>query len=185
MGCVRNTNYLIYTVFRVIRPPFVMTRTLPEIAAMNLDTEFARKNMVLQQIRCWDVSSPMVLDALNNVPREHFVPEQYAELAFADVMLPLGEDPAGHEHMMLKPQLEGRILQELKTQPTDCALVIGTGSGYLTACLAQLTRQVTSIDSSAHLIALAEQHLDELGITNVDLAANNIVLTAIEGGRTR
>ena len=141
---------------------------------MNLDTELARKNMVQQQIRCWDVSSPAVLDALENVPREHFVPEHYAELAFANVMLPLGRDDAGHQHMMLNPQLEGRILQELKIQPTDCALVIGTRSGYLTACLAQLARHVTSIDRSVDMITLAEQRLDELGITNVDLRVQDM-----------
>jgi len=141
---------------------------------MNLDTEFARKNMVQQQIRCWDVSSPSILKTLKNVPRELFVPEQYANLAFADVMLPLGKGDTGHEHKMLKPQLEGRILQELKIQPTDRALVIGTGSGYLTACLAQLTRHVTSIDLSADMISLAEQHLDELGMTNVELRVEDI-----------
>jgi protein-L-isoaspartate(D-aspartate) O-methyltransferase len=133
---------------------------------MNLDTEFARKNMVLQQIRCWDVSSPSILNTLKNVPRELFVPEQYANLAFADVMLPLGKDDTGHEHRMLKPQLEGRILQELKVQPTDRALVIGTGSGYLTACLAQLTRHVTSIDLSADMTSLAEKRSSDVGEIN-------------------
>jgi len=141
---------------------------------MNLDTEFARKNMVLQQIRCWDVSSPSILNTLKNVPREFFVPEQYANLAFADVMLPLGKDETGYEHRMLKPQLEGRLLQELKIKPTDRALIIGTGSGYLAACLAQLARHVTSIDISAHQISLATQNLEELGITNVDLRVEDI-----------
>lgn len=141
---------------------------------MNLDTDFARKNMVRQQVRCWNISSPRVLDALENVPREHFVPGQYADLAFADVMLPLGRDDAGHEQKMLNPKLEGRILQALDLQPTDCALVIGTGSGYLTACLARLTRHVTSIDSSADQIVKARQRLDDLGITNVELRIQNM-----------
>jgi protein-L-isoaspartate(D-aspartate) O-methyltransferase len=141
---------------------------------MNLDTEFARKNMIQQQVRCWGVSSPRVLGVLKNVPREHFVPEQYASLAFADVMLPLDKSGTGHERKMLNPKLEGRILQELNLQPTDCALVIGTGSGYLTACLAKLTRHVTSIDSSAEMINKAGQHLDDLGIANVELRVQDM-----------
>ena len=84
---------------------------------MNLDTEFARKNMVRQQVRCWDVSNPRVLAALETVPREHFVPEQYTDLAFADVMLPLDPDVAGHEQKMLNPKLQGRMLQALDVLP--------------------------------------------------------------------
>jgi len=141
---------------------------------MNLDTEYARKNMVYQQIRCWDVSDSKVLDTLKSVPREYFVPEQYADLAFADVMLPLGKDSTGHELNMLSPKLEGRILQELDIQPTDCALVIGTGSGYLTACLARLTRHVTSIDLSADMIDKARERLDDLDITNVELRVQDM-----------
>lgn len=136
---------------------------------MNFDTEFARNNMIQQQVRCWAVSSPSVLDALRNVPREYFVPGQYAHLAFADAMLPLDTDSAGGQQKMLSPQLEGRILQELDIRPADSALVIGTGSGYLTACLARLTRHVTSIDVSAKLIDAARQRLDDLGIVNVEL----------------
>ncbi|MDP6416036.1 MAG: protein-L-isoaspartate O-methyltransferase [Gammaproteobacteria bacterium] len=130
--------------------------------------------MVRQQVRCWDVPDPRVLDALENVPREHFVPEEYADLAFADVMLPLGKDATGHERMMLKPNLQGRILQDLNIEPTDCALVIGTGSGYLTACIARLTRHVTSIDLSPDMVDQARQRLDDLDITNVDLQVRNM-----------
>ena len=141
---------------------------------MNFDTEFARENMLQQQIRCWDVFSPHVLDALRNIPREHFVPEQYADLAFADTMLPLGNSDTDHAQKMLSPKLEGRILQELNIQSTDCALVIGTGSGYLTACLARLARHVTSIDVSTTLIDTAGKRLDELGIANVDLRVQDM-----------
>lgn len=141
---------------------------------MSLDTEFARSNMVRQQIRCWDVSSPGVLDVLGNVPREHFVPPQYADLAFADVMLPLGTDDAGHVQKMLPPKLEGRILQELNVGQNDSVLVVGTGSGYLTACIAKLARHVTSIDTSAEMIGQARQRLDDLGIMNVDLRVQDM-----------
>jgi len=146
---------------------------------MNFDTEFARTNMVRQQVRCWDVSSPRVLAALESVPREHFVPAQYADLAFADVMLPLDPDNAKQDQKMLKPKLQGRMLQVLDVQPTDSTLVIGTGSGYLTACFAQLARHVTSIDSSADIIERARQRLDDLGIANADLHIQDIFEQAV------
>jgi len=150
--------------------------TLPSAGKteMNLDTDIARENMIQQQVRCWDVSSPRILAALKNIPRELFVPEQYADLAYADARLPLGKDSAGHERKMLSPQLEGRILQELDVQPTDCALVIGADSGYLTACLARLARYVTCIDSSAEMIDKIRQRLDDLDMTNVELRIQDV-----------
>ena len=72
---------------------------------------------------------------LQTVPREHFVADEYQSLAFADTSLPLTDSPA---HTMLKPQLEGRILQVLAPQADERVLQIGTGSGYLAACLARL-----------------------------------------------
>jgi protein-L-isoaspartate(D-aspartate) O-methyltransferase len=144
------------------------------MTTMNLDTETARRNMVRQQIRCWDVSSPRILEVLENVPREHFVPAQFANLAFADTMLPLETNTAGDEQKMLKPNLEGRILQELNLQATDKALVVGTGSGYLTACLARLVRHVTSVDTAAERIEKALQRLDDLGIANIDLHVQDV-----------
>jgi protein-L-isoaspartate(D-aspartate) O-methyltransferase len=142
--------------------------------AMSLDTETARRNMVRQQIRCWDVFSPRILAVLENVPREHFVPAQYANLAFADTMLPLDTTAAGDEQKMLKPNLEGRILQELDIRETDKALVVGTSSGYLTACLARLAKHVTSVDTCADRIEKARQRLDDLGIANIDLHVQDV-----------
>jgi len=141
---------------------------------MNLDTETARRNMVRQQIRCWDVSSPRILEVLENVPREHFVPAQFANLAFADTMLPLDTIVAGDEQKTLNPKLEGRILQELDIRTTDKALVIGTGSGYLTACLARLARHVTSVDTSAQRVEKVRQCCDDLGIANIDLHVQDV-----------
>jgi len=138
---------------------------------MIFDTELARENMIQQQVRCWDVSDPRVLRVLHSVPREYFVAPEFARLAFADTSLPLD---AASNQTMLKPQLEGRILQALAAGPDDRALEIGTGSGYLTACLARLAQHVTSIDSSAARVAAAEARLDELGITNCDLHVQDV-----------
>jgi len=142
-----------------------------EYQPMNLDTDLARHNMIQQQVRCWDVSNPRVLSVLESVPRENFVVPEYVSLAFADTNLPLD---AASDQTMLTPQLEGRILQELEPGPNDRVLEIGTGSGYLTACLARLTQHVTSIDVSPAFVATAQTRLDDLGIANCDLRAQDV-----------
>jgi len=130
---------------------------------MHLDTELARRNMVQQQVRCWDVSDPRVLHTLQTVPREHFVADGYETLAFADTNLPLTKSSP---QTMLTPQLEGRILQTLLPRADERVLEIGTGSGYMTACLARLAQHVTSIDVSAECVAIAAARIRDLGISN-------------------
>ena len=115
---------------------------------MNAKTEAARRQMIDQQVRTWDVLDPRVLDALGAVPREHFVPEAYRGVAFADAPIPIG-----HGQFMLAPALEGRILQALAPVRGERALEIGTGSGFFAACLAHLTGSVDSIEIHADLAA--------------------------------
>jgi protein-L-isoaspartate(D-aspartate) O-methyltransferase len=129
---------------------------------MTLNIEQARHAMIEQQVRPWNVVDLQVLGAMNAMPRERFVPEQYTSLAFADAALPIG-----HGEWMLKPVVEGRMLQALKLDANDDVLEIGTGSGYITACLAYLTRAVTSIDIHADFVAAAKAKLAELELTNV------------------
>jgi protein-L-isoaspartate(D-aspartate) O-methyltransferase len=128
------------------------------------ELEQARFNMIEQQIRPWDVLDQRVLDAMQIIPRENFVPEQYRSLAFADTNIPLG-----HDQVMMTPNVEGRLLQVLAIQPDDTILEIGTGSGYLTACLARLGRHVTSLDIEPEFTAQAEARLAAQGISNVTL----------------
>ncbi len=138
---------------------------------MNFDPDIARKNMIQQQIRCWDVTNPRVLEVMHAIPREHFVSEEFSALAFVDAELPLD---ATSRQMMLTPQMQGRILQALDPQPQDTVLEVGTRSGYLTACLARLSRYVTSIDASAARIDAATERLDSLGISNCDLRMQDV-----------
>ncbi len=128
---------------------------------MNLDIERTRFNMVEQQVRPWDVTDPRVLDALIRVRREDFVPTEHRALAFADVELPLG-----HGECMMKPVVEGRVLQALEVLGGDSVLEIGTGSGFLTACLGLLARDVTSVEIRGEFAAAAEQRLQSAGIAN-------------------
>lgn len=129
---------------------------------MPLDMEHARFAMVEQQIRPWEVLDPRVLDTLSAVKREEFVPARHRKLAFADVALPLE-----HGEFMFKPVLEGRVLQSLSVQATDEVLEIGAGSGFLTACLANLARAVTSIDIHADFVERVRLRLQATGMTNV------------------
>ena len=126
--------------------------------------EQARFNMIEQQIRPWDVLDQRVLDTIASVPREDFVPERYRNLAFSDIAIPLG-----HGEVMLKPNVEGRILQALAVRPTDHVLEVGTGAGYLTACLARLAANVASVDIVPEFVEVARQRLKDRGLHNVVL----------------
>ena len=137
-----------------------------------MDFEKARFNMVEQQVRPWDVLDLRVLAVINEIPRENFAPEEYKNLAYVDTRIPLGsfED---RPCTMANPNIDGRILQELAIQEDDLILEIGTGSGYLTACLAKLGRHIDTVDISADLTAMAEKNLHALGITNVNFATGD------------
>jgi protein-L-isoaspartate(D-aspartate) O-methyltransferase len=130
----------------------------------NMHTESARHQMIYHQVRPWDVSDDRVLEALGDVPRERFVPDAYRELAFADTAIPL---PCGQH--MLKPVQEGRLLQALAANPGNRALVVGTGSGFVSAVLARLVDHVTSVDIHAELIDTASVKLADEKIRNVEL----------------
>lgn len=123
--------------------------------------DHARELMVEQQVRPWDVLEPRVLDVLAGMPRERFVPDGYAGVAYADVELPLP-----HGEVMLKPVIVGRALQALLPDEGEEVLEVGTGSGYVTACLARLARSVTSLDQHADLVEQARARLDSLGVAN-------------------
>ncbi len=137
----------------------------------NTPRDTARFNMIEQQIRTWEVLDPTVLQLLNDVPRENFVPEEYQGLAFADIEIPLA-----HEQTMLSPKLEGRILQALNVQKLHSVLHIGTGSGYFTALLAGLAKQVISIEIEADLSTQAAKNLTKNNIQNVTLEVADGVL---------
>lgn len=129
-----------------------------------IDYAKAREVMVEQQIRPWDVLDPRVLDVLAKVPRERFVPATHRNLAYADISLPLG-----HGESMMKPVIEGRTLQALELAPGDDVLEIGTGSGFLSACLGQLAREVVSLERHADLADAARANLAAQGTGNVDV----------------
>ena len=141
---------------------------------MNL--EFARSQMLRQQIRAWEVLDDRVLATLGATPREDFVPTDYSDAAFADLEIPLP-----HEQHMMSPRVEGRLLQSLQINPVERVLEIGTGSGFLTACLAGLADTVVSVDVFADFIDAAGPKLERLAISNVELRAADGLTLDYEG----
>jgi protein-L-isoaspartate(D-aspartate) O-methyltransferase len=137
---------------------------------MAMNFEQARLNMVENQVRPWEVLNGRVLDVISRVHREDFVDAAHRQIAFADLCLPLG-----HGEVMMKPVVEGRVLQALELQPTDHVLEIGTGSGFLTACLAGLSAHVTSVDIHADFTATAAQRLHAAGVGNITLVTGEAV----------
>jgi protein-L-isoaspartate(D-aspartate) O-methyltransferase len=129
-----------------------------------MNFEIARRQMLTQQIRAWDVLDPRVLAVLESTPREDFVPERERDLAFADTEIPLP-----HGQCMMAPKVEARLLQELAIQPSDSALEIGTGSGYFAACMSRLARRVQSMEIFADLCSGARAKLAPAGIGNVEV----------------
>ncbi len=129
---------------------------------MSSNIELARNNMIEQQVRTWEVLDSRVLDTLGSVPREDFVPSRYRKLAFSDLRIPLGDD-----QVMMKPVEEGRMLQALTLTGSERVLEIGTGSGFISACLATLAAEVHSIEINPRLAESAADRLSRLGYGNV------------------
>lgn len=136
-----------------------------------MDFEQARFNMVEQQIRPWDVLDLRVLDLLSVVKREDFVPEALRNLAFVDTPLPLGNGS-----FLLPPRLEARLVQELRLQPTDRVLEVGTATGYITALLAKSSAQVYSVDINPDMTTQARRNLQKAGIGNTTLSTGDGLL---------
>ncbi len=131
---------------------------------MSLDFEQARFSMVQQQVRPWEVLDPRVLEVLGTIKREDFVPPRHRRVAFADLALPLE-----HGEVMMKPVVEGRMLQALELDPRDEVLEVGTGSGFISACLAALARDVVSIDIHADFVERTRSRVAEAGISNLQV----------------
>ncbi len=131
---------------------------------MMMELAQARFNMIEQQIRPWDVLDQRVLDLLETLPRDTFVNDSNKPLAYADINIALD-----HGEVMMSPKLEARMVQTLNIQHAERVLEVGTGSGYVTAMLANIAAHVTSIDLHEDFLAQAKSRLDHHGISNVTL----------------
>ena len=127
-----------------------------------MDIKKARKNVIEQQIRPWGGLNVRANQALSDIPRENFVPEEYLSLVFADIEVPL---VGGAK--MFSPKIEGRILDSLDIQGHETVLEIGTGSGYFTSVLAKLSQSVVTIELDEQLSQLAQNKVKGINLNNI------------------
>ena len=128
-----------------------------------MDIKKARKNVIEQQIRPWGGLNVRANQALSDIPRENFVPEEYLSLVFADIEVPL---IGGAK--MFSPKIEGRILDSLDLQGHETVLEIGTGSGYFTSVLAKLSQSVLTIELDEQLSESAQNKAKKLNLNNIN-----------------
>ncbi len=124
--------------------------------------ETAKFNMVEQQMRPWEVLDQQVLNVIKSLDRADFVKDSYKGLAYADCRI-----PCGNQAHMFPPTIEGRMLQALMVGKDDSILEIGSGSGYITACLANLGKQVLSVDINEENLDYAQKNVTRAGLSNV------------------
>jgi len=133
-----------------------------------MDFAAARKKMVASQIRTSEVTDPAVVEAMGAVPRELFLAEEKRGFAYLDEDLAIGKG-----RYMMEPQVLARLVQLAEPQPTDKALVIGAGTGYAAAVLAQLVQSVTALESDESFIDCAKAVLAQVA-ANVSLVAGDL-----------
>lgn len=121
-----------------------------------------QERMVASQLRARGIRDERVLDAMLRVPRHRFAPERYRDQAYEDHPLPIGEGQT-----ISQPYIVARMLESLALKPSDRVLEVGTGSGYLTALLAELAAQVVSVERHASLAGAATELLSRMGYSNV------------------
>ena len=126
-----------------------------------MDYAAARRNMVESQLRTNRVSDPRVLEAFETVARELFVPEVKRGIAYIDKDMAIAED-----RYLMEPRVLARLLQAAAVEAGDMVLVIGCGTGYSCAILAQLAATVVALECDAGLVEKANHTLSELGIDN-------------------
>lgn len=113
-------------------------------------SDAARLMRFVLELRQTGVTDARALSALERTPRTHYAPEHLEGLAYDDIGLPLA-----HAQTMTKPSLVGRVLAALAPQPGDTVLEVGTGSGFQTACIADLAHKVVTLERWRALTAEA------------------------------
>ena len=136
---------------------------------MTNTAKVAKFNMIEQQLRPWEILDRQVLDAINEIDRQDFVQDSYKGLAYADCQVPVCAGAS-----MLPPTVEGRMLQSLLIEADDKILEVGSGCGYITACLAKLGKQVLSLDINQEALDLARQNIGKYELTNIEFDRANV-----------
>jgi len=162
----------------IFRSLIVYTSNHIKVASPLMDTSIdsARFNMVQQQIRPWNVADDRVLSIMAEIPRDQFVPMAYRNLAYADMEIPIGEGQT-----MLAPKVVAHMLQALDIRTDDKILEIGTGTGYVTACLSHLGGHVVGMEIHADLAEQARTTLQALGPQRLEVRVGDGLEGPVDG----
>lgn len=131
---------------------------------MDMDYTALRERMVAEQLEARDIVDSRVLEAMRKVPRHLFVPPELQHLAYHDGPLPIG-----HDQTISQPYIVALMTQSLQLKGDETVLEVGTGSGYQTAVLCELCKQVYSLERDRFLASRAATRLTDLGYTNVEV----------------
>jgi len=134
-----------------------------------MDQATARRNMVENQVRTNKVTNVALIEALEELPRENFVPEALTGIAYVDEALPLGEG-----RFLLEPMVLALLLQHANIKSSDIVMEIAPGTGYSTAVLSKLANTVVAVESDESLAQVATDNLVELGIDNAAIMSGTL-----------
>jgi len=134
-----------------------------------MDFEIARHNMVESQVRPNQVTDPGLIAALSEIPREEFVPETMASVAYVDEAINVGDG-----RYLMEPMILARLLQESEISSSDLVLVVGCGAGYAAAVVGRLAGTVVALEENVELAATATLKLAALEIDNAAVVTGKL-----------
>lgn len=135
-----------------------------------MDYAQRRRNMVESQIRTNKVTDEALIEALQEIPREKFVPDLYRGVAYVDEDLAVGEG-----RYLMEPMVFARLLQFAEIKSSDTVLDVGCATGYSTAVLARLAKRVVAVEGNDHLASTAKTTLATLGFSNAEIVKAQMV----------
>jgi protein-L-isoaspartate(D-aspartate) O-methyltransferase len=147
-----------------------------------MDFAAARRMMVDGQVRTSDVTEPRLLAAMFELPRERFVAEGRAGLAYLDLDVPVAEHGNGRTRHLLKPMVLAKLIQAADIKAGDHVLDVGAATGYSSALLAHLAASVVALEEEAALAEQAARNLGDLGLTQVSVVAGPLTAGCAERG---
>jgi protein-L-isoaspartate(D-aspartate) O-methyltransferase len=140
------------------------------------DFAAARRTMVDGQVRTSDVTDLRIIAAMLQLPRERFVPESKADLAYLDLDVPVTQGSHGQPaRRLLKPMVLAKLVQAAAVKASDHLLVVGCASGYSSALLAHLARSVVALEEDPALARLARENLAGIGASNVTVEVGPLI----------
>ena len=127
-------------------------------------------NEVKENYRTQNILDENVLNALSRIDRTDFVPEPFRNFSYSDIEIPLS-----NQQCMLRPSIEGLIIQSLNITESDNVLVVGLGSGYLASCISLLCNKVDAVDIYADMADQAQKNVEKYNFPNIKIENKNIL----------